>query len=64
MQPRMDSESVTLRESYACFPIGVENRGGLNGSMQHYLEVCLQWSLKLESFASVDSNGKTTLVRF
>ena len=32
-------------------------RGGLNGSTQHQLEVYLQESQQLKSFASVDSNG-------
>ena len=31
--------------------------GGLNGSTQHELEVYLQESQQLKSFASVDSNG-------
>jgi hypothetical protein len=31
--------------------------GGLNGSTQHSLEVCLQESYKLKSFASVESIG-------
>jgi hypothetical protein len=31
--------------------------GGLNGSTQHQLEVYLQESQQLKSFASVDSNG-------
>ena len=34
-----------------------DKRGGLNGSTQHQLEVYLQESQQLESFASVDSNG-------
>jgi hypothetical protein len=34
-----------------------DKSGGLNGSTQHHLEVCLQESQQLESFASVDSNG-------
>jgi hypothetical protein len=33
------------------------NPGDLNGSTQHLLEVYLQESQKLKSFASVDSNG-------
>ena len=33
------------------------NAGGLNGSTQHQLEVYLQESQQLKSFASVDSNG-------
>src|SRR6266850_2204306 len=34
-----------------------DNPGGLNGSTQHQLEVYLQKSQQLKSFASVDSNG-------
>ncbi len=34
-----------------------DQTGGLNGSMQHLVEVYLQESTKLISFASVDSNG-------
>jgi hypothetical protein len=32
-------------------------RGGLNGSSQHWLEVYLQESTKLNSLNGVDSNG-------
>jgi len=31
--------------------------GGLNGSTQHHVEICLLESQQLESFASIDSNG-------
>jgi hypothetical protein len=34
-----------------------DKRGGLNGSTQHHLEVRLQESQQLESFASADSSG-------
>jgi hypothetical protein len=34
-----------------------DKRGGLNGSMQHLLEVLLQKSTGLISFATIDSNG-------
>jgi hypothetical protein len=35
-----------------------DNGGGLNGSTQHLLEVCLQWSTKVNSFAGVDSKER------
>jgi hypothetical protein len=38
VRPRID-ESAILRASYAFFQISVENRGGLKGSMQHWLAV-------------------------
>jgi hypothetical protein len=38
-------------------------RDGLNGSTQHWLDVYFEESKKLKSFASVDSNGNTTLSR-
>jgi hypothetical protein len=37
------------------------NPGGLNGSTQHQVEIYLQESQQLESFANVDSNGNTAL---
>src|ERR1700681_213835 len=40
------------------------DRGGLNGSTQHQLEVQLREPRTLKSFASVKSNKNTTLYRF
>jgi len=48
----------TRQEKLAVF------EGGLNGAMQHQLEVYLQESQKENSFASVDSNGTPPLFRF
>jgi hypothetical protein len=39
------------------------NSGCLNGSTQHSLVVYFEERQKLKSFASVDSNGNTTLTR-
>jgi hypothetical protein len=38
-----------------------DNRGGLNGSTQQHVEIYLQKSQQLESFANVDSNGNSAL---
>jgi len=43
---------ATLRQT-----IHSDKTGGLNASMQHLLEVFLEESTKLISFASLDSNG-------
>jgi hypothetical protein len=41
-----------------------DNPGGLNGSLQHLLEVLLEESTRLISFAGVDSNKNKALFRF
>jgi hypothetical protein len=41
-----------------------DNPGGLNGSLQHLLEVLLQESRRLISFAGINSNKTKALVRF
>jgi hypothetical protein len=47
----------------ACYAQVPDKSGGLNGSTQHYLDVYFEESKKLKPFASVDSNGNTTLSR-
>jgi hypothetical protein len=41
-----------------------DKRGGLNGSMQHLLNVFLEESRRLNSFAGINSNKTKALFRF
>jgi hypothetical protein len=51
---RFELDSVT-HITIGCEP-SLDKSGGLNGSMQHFLKVFLQESMRLISFAGVNSN--------